>query len=73
MKKPHEGFMPPGVPGQTKTMFYSEGNPEALLVTETAGKHSQQPMTFVTAEAALVWCRQNCSNLFYMPVNLSHG
>jgi molybdopterin-biosynthesis enzyme MoeA-like protein len=70
MPKPHQGFMPPGFPGQIKTMFYNEGNPVATLVTNKAGKHSERIMKFGTAEAALGWCLDHGVNLFYMPVRL---
>ena len=70
MTKPHEGFMPPGLPGQTKTMFYTEGNPAAALVVNRAGRRSVKTMTFLQAEGALAWCRQNATVLVYCPVNL---
>jgi hypothetical protein len=70
MTKPHAGFNAPAPAGQSKTMFYTEGNPAAVLVTDTAGRMKKANMEFATAEAALGWCRQNGANLFYMPVNL---
>lgn len=53
-------------------MFYTEGNPAALLVITKAGKPSESTMDFPKAEAALEWCRQHGANLYYMSVNLSH-
>lgn len=70
MPKPHSGFNLPASAGQTKTMFYNEGNPAATLITEKAGKHTERIMRFVTAEAALGWCRNHGVNLFYMPLRL---
>jgi len=57
----------------SKTMFYTEGNSTASLVIEKAGKPVEKKMEFKNAEAALHWCRQNGSNLYYMPVNIAHG
>ncbi|HTB85981.1 MAG TPA: hypothetical protein VK742_20215 [Candidatus Sulfotelmatobacter sp.] len=56
---------------QTKTMFYNEGNPVAMLIVEKGGKHRERTMKFGTAEAALGWCRNNGANLYYMPVRVS--
>lgn len=73
MSKPHEKLNAGNMPVQTKTMFYTEGNPAALLVTTLAGRRRKESMTFPTAEAALAWCREHGSNLFYTAVNLAHG
>ena len=59
MPKPHSGFNQPAPAGQTKTMFYNEGNPVAILVTTRAGRVRQTSLDFATAEAALAWCRSN--------------
>jgi hypothetical protein len=56
---------------QSKTIFYNEVNPVAMLIIEGDGKHSQRTMKFGTAEAALGWCRDNGAILFYMPVRVS--
>ena len=69
MKQPHSGFNPPAPAGQSKTMFYNEGNPVAILVTSRSGRMKQSTLDFPTAEAALAWCRQNGAALYYMPVN----
>ena len=71
MSKPNEKNKLPDFSGQSKTMFYTEGNPLAALVTNRAGKRSKSEMQFTTAEAALSWCRQNLTTLVYMPVNLA--
>ena len=76
MSKPHaraqKSNTTPALPGQSKIMFYTEGNPAALLVITKAGKPSESTMDFPKAEAALEWCRQHGANLYYMSVNLSH-
>ena len=71
MSKPQGGFKPTGFPGQTKTMFYNEGNPAALLVTNKAGRRVQNTMPFPKAEAALDWCRQHSCVFVYLPVDLA--
>jgi len=70
MRKPPEGIKMPDYSGQTKTMFYVEGNTVASLVTNRAGKHVQRVMPFPKAEAALDWCRQHSTVLVYFPVRL---
>lgn len=54
-------------------MFYSEGNPAAMLVTNRAGRRKCTAMDFPTAEAALGWCRKHLAVLVYMPVNLARN
>lgn len=73
MSKPHKKINAGRVPVQTKTMFYTEGNPAALLVTNLAGRRSKKTMAFPTAELALAWCRSHGSNLFYTATNIAHG
>lgn len=70
MSKPREGFKLPDFSGQTKTMFYNDGNPAALVVTNRRGRRIESTMVFPKAEAALDWCRQNESVLVYFPVRL---
>jgi hypothetical protein len=53
--------------GYTKTMFYTEGNAAASLVSNNAGHHSERTMSFPTAEAAIGWCRKNRVMLVYLP------
>ena len=69
MKQPQSA--PANLAGPTKTMFYTEGNAAASLVTNKAGRHSARTMKFQTAEAALGWCRKNATMLVYIPVNLA--
>jgi hypothetical protein len=51
-------------------MFYIEGNPAAILVTNRAGRRHQTVMQFARAEAALDWCRHHSCTLVYSPVDL---
>lgn len=71
MGKPPANQNRPGRPGQTKTMFFTEGNPAAALVTDAPSGMRQQKMRFETPEAALAWCRKNRANFYYMPVNVA--
>jgi hypothetical protein len=73
MKSPHGGFTPPDFSGQTKTMFYSEGNPAATLVTNRAGRRSVKSFEFPQAEAALAWCRAHGAMLIYLPPDPSRN
>jgi hypothetical protein len=70
MPKPQSSDKAGDMPVSTKTMFYTEGNPAALLVVNNAGRRSERMMGFPVAEAALTWCRQNGAMLVYMPVNI---
>jgi hypothetical protein len=47
------------------TMFYTQGNPIALLTNSGAKK--RRHLTFATAAAALAWCVINRSNFVYFP------
>jgi hypothetical protein len=71
MKQPLNS--PARLAGPTKTMFYTEGNSAASLVTNKAGRHQARTMKFTTAEAALGWCRKNATMLVYFPFNLAHN
>jgi hypothetical protein len=71
MSQPQSGSDPAQFAG--KTMFYTEGNPAAMLVTNTAGRYSKRAMTFPTAEAALGWCRSNAATLVYFSVDLQRN
>lgn len=70
MPKPRKNKITGALLVQTKTMFYTEGNPVAVLHTSKAGRDSQSVMEFPSGEAALAWCRQHGANLFYMAVNI---
>ena len=69
MSKPQKGTAP-DLSGQSKILFYNEGRTMAVLVKNRAGKHSSAPVDFVSAEAALGWCRKNATMMVYCPVNL---
>jgi len=71
MSKPSKKNNLPDFSGQSKIMFYTEGNPAALLLENKAGQRATSGMNFPTAEAALGWCRQSGVMLVYCPVNLS--
>jgi hypothetical protein len=53
------------------TMFYTEGNPQGMLVTATDGKTGTvrrgRNVRHATAEAALSWCRQHRAIFVYTP------
>ena len=55
---------------QSKTIYYVEGNPVALLITNKLGRMAESKMRFATAELALAWCRKNLATLVYLSVNL---
>lgn len=70
MTKPRKGFMPPGLPGQTKLLIVNEGNPTALLMTTKAGRRNVGSVKMRTPEIALDWCRKNSVMMVYCPVRL---
>jgi hypothetical protein len=70
MSQPPEGFNPAPFAGQTKTMFYNEGNSAALLVTNRRGRRIHSSREFARAEAALAWCRAHGVMLVYLPARL---
>ena len=63
----------PGLSGHSKILFVNEGNPVAMLVIHTAGRHRTAAMKFPQAEAALAWCRHNAAMLIYCPVALERN
>ena len=73
MSKPSAENQLPDFSGQSKIMFYSEGNPAAMLVTNRAGRRKSSTMTFATAEAALAWCRHSGAMMVYCPVALDRN
>jgi len=73
MSKPSAENQLPDFSGQSKIMFYSEGNPAAMLVTNRAGRRKSSTMTFATAEAALAWCRKHLAVMVYLPMNLARN
>lgn len=68
MPKPPADFTPPDFAGQTKIMIVNEGNPVAMLVTNTGGQRNTGGMRMPNAEAALTWCRKNAAMLIYLPL-----
>lgn len=71
MSQPRKGFIPPDFSGQTKILFFNEGQPTAILVTNDDGARSAEPKTFTTAARALAWCRRHAIMMIYLPVNLA--
>ena len=49
------------------TMFYTEGNPIALVVENRKGNRIEKELTLDTAEAALAWCKKHGAMLVYLP------
>jgi hypothetical protein len=58
-------------PTITKTMFFMEGNPAAILITNNGGLLLESMMEFSQAETALDWCCKNVCTLVYTPASLS--
>ena len=73
MSSPNAENSLPDFSGQTKILFFNEGNPVALLVTNRAGRRKATARPFATAEAALGWCRANSAVLVYAPVALERN
>jgi hypothetical protein len=68
MSKPLGGGLPfsPAFP-QSKTLFYNEGHPTAILVDRRLGKRRQRSLRIATAEAAMAWCRRSAAALLCYP------
>ena len=54
-------------PGPLKILFFSQGNPVAVLVTNRAGRRVTRSKKFGQAESALAWCRDHGAMLVYCP------
>lgn len=67
MSKPHNKLKDPVHPGQIKTMFAVEGNPNVSLVIEEYGGMRSEHMRFPNLADAFTWCRQNRANFVYNP------
>lgn len=48
-------------------MFYTHGNPAAILVTTTGTKHRETHKRFPDPHAALAWCIQHRAQFIYLP------
>jgi hypothetical protein len=60
MSKPHDKQNPPAEPGQIKTMFVTEGIPNAVLVTEgPGGITADDTWWFPDVSHAFELCRRN--------------
>jgi len=53
---------------QTKILYVTEGNPVALLQTNTDGNRNVGRKRVGSAEAGLAWCRKNGVMMLYTPV-----
>lgn len=67
------GQNPNQFPIVSKILFFNEGNPVAMLVTNNAGRRKEQQMQFAQAEAALAWCRGHGATMVYMPLRLENN
>jgi len=68
MKQPPDSFKAPDFSGQTKILFFTEGSPTALLVTNVGRRHNVGGMKFATAFAAFSWCRRQGVAFVYFPL-----
>jgi hypothetical protein len=73
MKSPKAGNNLPDFSGQSKILFFNEGNPVAILVTRRVGQQKAINRRFDSGEAALAWCRRNTAILVYCPVALERN
>lgn len=61
---------PLGVPvmtGESKILFYTEGNSIALLLVHRAGRHRTRNLRFESPEKALGWARKHGLMMVYSP------
>lgn len=65
MSKPQPKLKIRDIPGQTKTMFITEGDPNAELVIESASGYRKETFWFPHPEYALGWCLKNGANFVY--------
>ena len=49
------------------TMFYTEGNPSAVLVTNQGDRLTRRHSRFKSAQAALAWCIVQRAKFVYLP------
>jgi hypothetical protein len=70
MNNPHHGELPFSG-SRFQTVFFTEGNQAAILVTEMNGTMQQEPLEITTAEAALAWAKANQAGMVYNPFNAS--
>lgn len=67
MSKPQNKNKNPDQPGQIKSMFAVEGNPNVSLVTEQYGGMRAEHMRFPDVAEAFAWCRKHRCNFIYHP------
>jgi hypothetical protein len=67
MSKPHDKQIRPADPGQTKTMFATEGIPEVSLIVQEPSGRKRVEMWFPHPMHAFEWCLQNRCNFVWVP------
>lgn len=55
----------------SQTMFYTEGQTIAVLVTRKGEKMEHSHPRFLTAHLALTWCQTNRAGFIYVPAELN--
>lgn len=50
------------------TMFYTESNPVAVLVTTTGGDRKLKNVRHTDPQEALAWCREHQAAFIYTPI-----
>jgi hypothetical protein len=65
--------LPPLGVGQAGILFFTEGNPVAVLVIRKAGRRSTRTVRFDQAETALAWCRGQGAVMVYCPACLDRN
>lgn len=55
------------LPQNSQTMFYIEGQTNAVLVTRRGNKQRASQRRFMTAVGALIWCRKHRAGFVYQP------
>ena len=74
MSNSHGGEIPlPGTFGQSKTVFYIDGEPAGVLVENVNGRRRKRVLKLATAEAALAWCRSHASALVFLPADAARN
>jgi hypothetical protein len=52
-----------------RVLFFTDGNPRAVLVENNSGHHSTKTMRFPKVDAALDWCRKQKAVLVVLPAS----
>lgn len=70
MSKPRKKLNVPDLTGQSQIMFYSEGNPIALVVTNVGERSSERVVRVRSALIGLTWCQARRAAFVYVPASL---